>query len=147
MEKSEIFIVEDNPIVTESLTTLINRDPELHVCGEADRGFKALEEILAREPDMAIVDIGLPDMDGIELVRSLRKSNRNLRILVLSMLDELSYGGRAISAGARGYLMKQNSVNTIMQAIHAILEGKTFISDQLAAQLGDLNKQLGGEGR
>lgn len=141
MEKSKIFLVEDNLIVMESLSKLINRDPNLTVCGEADRGFKALEEIPIVAPDLAIVDIGLPDMDGIELIRSLKKDNEKLPVLVLSMLDELTAGPRAVSAGANGYLMKQNSVNSIMRAIHAVLEGKNFISDQLAARLAGLNQQ------
>lgn len=135
MEKSKVFLVDDNLIVLESLTKLINRDPKLLVCGEADRAYKALEMIGALNPDLAVIDLGLPDMDGIDLIRSLRQQDARLPVLVLSMLDETAFGERALTAGAQGYIMKQHSVNNIMMAIHSVLAGNTYISDQLAAQI------------
>ena len=145
MKKSKVFIVDDNLIVLESLAKLINQDPQLQVCGQADCGHKALEMITALAPDAAVVDVGLPDMDGIELIRSLRKKGIRVPVLVLSMMDELAFGQKALDAGAQGYVMKQHSVNSIISAIHSVLAGQTHISDQLAARLSrDFRAPQGG---
>lgn len=133
--KSKIFLVDDNPVVLESLKKLLNRQEDLIVCGESETGNGALKAIPMERPDLAIVDLSLQDMNGLDLIKVLMNENQWLRILVHSMHDELVYGEAAVKAGAKGYLMKQLSVLDILKAVRSILHGDRYLSDQLRKQI------------
>src|ERR1035441_9492944 len=130
--KRTVFIVDDHPLVREWLTNLINQQPDLVVCGETEGAPEAFAAIGASQPDVAIVDISLKNSSGIELIKNLKESHPAVAVLVLSMHEESHYAGRALRAGARGYVMKRETTRKVIEAIRRILEGKLYVSEALA---------------
>lgn len=129
--KHELFLVEDHPVTREGLAQLINYQDDLHVCGSAGTAAKALAGIETSRPDLVLLDVTLPDGHGIELVKDLKARYPDLRVLVLSMHDEVLYAERAIRAGASGYIMKQEPTDTVLTAARQILNGKPYLSPKL----------------
>jgi len=130
--KKRVFLVDDHPLVREWLTNLINQQPDLSVCGEAESAPHAIQAIAATRPDVVIVDISLKDSSGIELIKDLKQSHPDGKVLVLSMHDESHYAARALRAGARGYVMKRETTRKVIDAIRRILEGKVYVSENVA---------------
>ena len=135
LQPKRIFLVDDHPLVREWLTNLINQQPGLTVCGEAESGPDAREKILALRPDVAIVDIALKDSSGIELIKDLKQSCPEVAVLVLSMHEEAHYAERALRAGARGYVMKRETTRKVVAAIGQVLEGKLCVSEAITAAM------------
>src|SRR5262249_28270791 len=134
-------LVDDHPLVRESLTNLIDQQPDLRVCGEAGSASTALAGIGAARPDVAIVDVSLDGRSGLELIRDLRRQHPELAILVLSMHDEKVFAERALRAGARGYIMKREATKKVILAIRRVQQGGVWVSesvsDVLAQRLSD----------
>jgi DNA-binding NarL/FixJ family response regulator len=124
MEQKCIFIVDDHPLVRRGLGELLKHEPDLTVCGEAASLQEAVQFLGSHSPDVAIVDISLPDGNGLDLVKRLRTRNPETRILVLSMHDESLLAERALHAGALGYVNKEEVAETIITAIRRVLQGK-----------------------
>jgi DNA-binding NarL/FixJ family response regulator len=141
--KRKVFLVDDHPIVRERLGELIALESDLEVCGEAEDAINALKLIGQLQPDIAIVDITLKDTYGIELIKNLKEKESHIPVLVLSMHDESMYGERAIRAGAKGYLNKQEASKKVVSAIRTILAGDIFVSDQMKSAM--LQKMSGGQ--
>lgn len=140
--RKKIFIVDDHPMLRRGLAALIESEAGLTVCGEAATFAAALEAIRALPPDLMIVDLALDGSDGLDLIKALKTRHPDIPALVLSMYDERVYGERALRAGARGYVTKQQLASTVLIAIHRLLDGGTYLSDNLEAQLAA--KYLGG---
>ncbi len=136
--KARILIVDDHPIVRSGLVMLINQEPDLVVCCEAEDPAQALKVVETAHPDLALVDLSLKGRDGIELIKDLRQRMPQLPILVLSMLDEKFYAERALRAGARGYVMKHEATTKLLTAIRRVLGGEVCVSDTVVTGL--LNK-------
>jgi DNA-binding NarL/FixJ family response regulator len=130
-----ILIVDDHPLVRESLKKIIDNEPDLVVCGEAEDREQALEVADATVPRLAIVDLTLKSSHGLELVKDLRERFPGVLSLVLSMHDETIHAERAIRAGARGYITKQEIPAKILLAIRKILSGEIFWSEKAALQV------------
>jgi len=128
-QKRKVFLVDDHPLVREWLTNLINQQPDLVVCGEAESAPQALQAIAQVRPEVAIVDISLKDSSGVELIKSLKQSQPEVAVLVLSMHDESLYAERALRAGAKGYIMKRETTKKVIDAIRRVLEGKLYVSN------------------
>ncbi|MCP4747346.1 MAG: response regulator transcription factor [Desulfobacteraceae bacterium] len=128
---SRILIVEDHPVFSSGLKELINNEPDLEVCGESPDVYSAWEKVMDLKPDMVIVDIILKGPSGIELIRDINKRFKAMPVLVLSMHDESLYAERALSAGARGYIMKQEASESIVQAVRMVLAGEIYASKKL----------------
>ncbi|MBI5444533.1 MAG: response regulator transcription factor [Deltaproteobacteria bacterium] len=141
-ERRRVYIVEDHPVFRLGLKELINQEQDLEVCGEAGEIAGALADIGKLRPDLVIVDLCLRGRSGLELIREIRARLDGVRVLVLSMYDEALYGERALLAGARGYIMKQEASECIVQAVRRVLEGKIFLSETLTG--GILDKLAGG---
>ena len=133
--KSKIFVVDDHPIVRQGLGLLINREPDMIVCGAAEEAQSALRAIPGLQPDVLMVDISLSGPDGLELVKTIRTRDANLPILVLSMHDESIYAERALRAGANGYIMKQEATEKVLVAIRRILRGDVYLSDRVSSKM------------
>ena len=133
--KSRVLLIDDHAIVRQGLAELINDQPDLIACGEADSPPQALKVIPEVKPDVAVVDVSLNSGDGIELCRQIHEQWPSIAILVLSMHDEALYAERALRAGARGYVMKQEPQETVMAAIRRVLKGDTHLSEKMAAKL------------
>ncbi len=132
---TRVFLVDDHPLVRESLASLIDRQPDLEVCGEADHPASALAAIAAAKPDVAIVDLSLGEGSGLELIRDLKQLHPQVGVLVLSMHDENLYAERALRAGARGYIMKREATRNVIVAIRRVRAGKIAVSERLAEAL------------
>lgn len=132
-KKHCIHLVDDHPLVREWLASLINQQPDLAVCGEAESAQEALDFIATHEPDLAIVDLSLKESSGLELIKTIKTTHPNVAVIVLSMYDERHYAERAIRAGARGYVMKRETTKKIISAIHQVLAGKLGVSEEVAA--------------
>jgi DNA-binding NarL/FixJ family response regulator len=133
--KTRVFVVDDHPIVRQGLSQLINREPDLTVCGEAEDARTALDRIAPSEADILIVDVSLEGPDGIELLKTIRSRDSKLPVLMLSMHDESLYAERALRAGANGYIMKQEATERVLIAIRQILSGEVYVSDRMAQKM------------
>lgn len=140
--KRKVLLVEDHAVVREGLAQLINEEPDLVVCGQAEDIPAALREVEAADPDVVIVDLLLGESDGLELIRQLRKHRPELPTLALSMYKESLYAERALRAGARGYVTKVAPTEIVLLALRRVLSGSIYVSDRVANQL--LSKLAGG---
>jgi len=131
--KQRIFIVEDHPTFREGLVQILNAEKDLVVCGKAGTADLALKEITRLKPDLALVDITLPGKSGLELIKELRRDNRTVKVLVLSMHDEALYANRVLKAGGDGYIMKQEDPSEIVHAIRDVLAGHIYVSEEVLA--------------
>lgn len=128
---TRILLVEDHPVFIVGLKELINQEADLQVCGEAGDVNAAWRQIERLKPDLVIVDITLKGRNGIELVRDINNREKSLPTLVLSMHEESLYAERALAAGARGYIMKQETSTSIVQAIRCVLGGEIYVGKNL----------------
>ncbi len=137
IRKFRIFLVDGHPVTREGLSTLIQRETDLEVCGAVGSPAEAVSAIQATQPDMMITDMSIPGRNGIEFIKDIHAVLPALPILVLSMHDETFYAERALRSGARGYLMKEASPQKLMEVIRLILSGGSFVSPQISARLVD----------
>jgi len=126
--KNRILIIDDHPIFCLGMSELINKEDDLEVCGSVESMKMAGAAIDDLKPDLVVVDISLKDGNGIELVQEIKKSHEGLPTLVLSMYDESLYAERALMAGASGYIMKQEAIHKVVEAIRHILGGDIYAS-------------------
>ena len=133
--KSRIMVIDDHAIVLHGLRELINSEPDLEVTMTAISAEGALEFLREQQPDMVVTDISLPGLSGIELIRALSRLYPALPTLVLSMHDELVYGERALRAGAKGYLVKQEAPENVINAIRKVLAGERYLSERMQSLL------------
>jgi DNA-binding NarL/FixJ family response regulator len=130
-----IVLIDDHPIMRHGLAQLIRAEDGLDVIGEAGSAREGLEIVVRLKPDLAVIDLTLPDKNGIELVKDIRAAHSATQCLVLSMHDETLYGERALRAGARGYVMKEAAADHLVTAIHKIISGGLYISESLNARM------------
>jgi DNA-binding NarL/FixJ family response regulator len=141
------MLVDDHPIVRQGLANLIDAEDDLMVCGQQADAREALDAIPEARPDVVLIDISLGERSGLELVKDIRGRFPELPMLVLSMHDESLYAERALRAGARGYVMKHQATEKVMQGIRSVLQGELYVSETIAARMikGNVNTKLGDE--
>lgn len=133
-QRRKVFLVDDHAVVRNGLAELINQAKDLVICGEAASAEEALERIRTAKPDIAIVDLTLGEMSGLDLLKVLKVKIPSLPILVLSMHEESFYAERCLRAGARGYIMKKEAIEQVENALRTILSGKVYLSQSLSDQ-------------
>jgi DNA-binding NarL/FixJ family response regulator len=133
--QSRVFIVDDHPIFRKGLSHLINEEPDLAVCGEAESVGDAIREIRQTKPDVVILDITLKDTSGLELIHMLNAQFAFMPILVVSMHDESIFAERVLRAGALGYINKQEVTGKVVRAVHQVLEGRIYASEAMVETL------------
>lgn len=133
MERVEILLLDDHPALRHGIRQLIDGEPDLHVCAEATDRRELTECLNQARPDLAIVDITLQDKNatGLDLIRDIHAMAGPIPVLVFSMHDEALYAERAMAAGARGYLMKQEPVMRLIEAIRAVMRGEIYLSKRM----------------
>jgi len=131
----KIIIVDDHPIVRKGLAQLINQEQDLTVIGEAEDAQSALDLLKKIRPDLAIIDISLKGIDGIELIKKIKERYQYIPMLVVSMHDESLFAERALRAGAKGYIMKQEAIEKMMEAIRKVIGGELYISERVSANI------------
>ena len=126
--KKRVLIIDDHVVVRQGLTSLINQESDLMVCGQAEDAQQGLSEIGSASPDIVLLDISLPGMNGIEFLKNAKARYPHVPIIVLSMHDESLYAERALRAGALGYLMKSSSSDEVVNALRKVLKGEYHLS-------------------
>jgi DNA-binding NarL/FixJ family response regulator len=132
-----VLLVDDHPMMRRGLASLIENEPDLVVCGEADNCQAALKAIQESRPDLVIIDLSLKDSDGLDLVKDMKLRHPKTPALVLSMHDESLYAERAFRAGARGYVAKHEMDETMLAAIRRVLAGERHMSERMRARFAD----------
>lgn len=132
-----VLLVDDHPVTCQGIMALINQQTDMRVCGQARDAAAALALVDKLDPHLAVVDISLKGTSGIEFVKNALAMRPRLLILMMSMYDELLYAPRAFRAGARGYIMKHEASEKIVDALRQIIDGKAFISPRLKEKLAE----------
>jgi DNA-binding NarL/FixJ family response regulator len=134
-KRTRILVVDDHPLMREGVAQWIQRAPDLEICGQAESAGQALSLAEQLKPDLVLTDISLAGRDGLELTKDLRSLRPDLPVLVLSMHEESLYAGRALRAGARGYVMKRAGGDRVIEAIREVLQGRIAVSPAMATHL------------
>lgn len=131
LAKHQILIVDDHPVWRAGLARIIQLDKEIRVCGEAANASEALKKIETLSPALAIVDLSMDGMNGMDLIKDIRIMHPKMRILVISTHKESIYAEASLKAGANGYIMKRENGENLLRAIKSVLEGRTYLSDEI----------------
>jgi DNA-binding NarL/FixJ family response regulator len=142
-KRASILLVDDHAVVRFGIAQLINRQPDMAICGEEEDASKALNAIAALKPDLVIADISLKDSSGLELMRNIQAQYPGLPVLVVSVHDESIYAEMAFRAGAAGYLMKEEALEKILTAVRKVLSGAVYVSEALQDKM--IQQQVRGQ--
>ena len=137
----KVLIVDDHPIVRHGLQNLLETDPTIEVVGEAGDGISGLDMVYRVKPDVLIVDLMMPGLNGMDIIKQAIKNLPKLRIIVLSMQSADSYVVEALQSGAAGYILKDTAPGELIQAIHTVIKGERYISPSLSQRV--LNASFG----
>ena len=147
-KRSGILLVDDHPLFRKGMIQLLGQESDLKVHAEADSSLAALAAIRRQKFDLAIIDVGLGGgTNGIELMKMIKAEQPELPMLVVSMHDEVLYAERALRAGARGYVMKREALDSILNAVRGVLSGEMYISPSMSKRMLFNHIQGGGEAR
>jgi DNA-binding NarL/FixJ family response regulator len=130
-----VLLVDDQPLFREGLSTLLDLQEEIEIVGEADNGREALDQVAALRPDVVLMDVRMPVLDGVAAARQLRKEFPQVRVLMLTTFDDDEYVFEGLRAGAVGYLLKDVSSQQLMEAIKTAVRGETFLQPSVAAKV------------
>jgi len=133
--KKRIFIVEDHTLLRAGLRALITQDPDLEIVGEADNGRDAVRAIGSLAPDLVLMDLSMPGMNGIEAMRDIKRRNPETRVLVLTIHKTDEYILESLRAGADGYILKDATHDELRVAIRSVLNGKTYLSPDISGKV------------
>ncbi len=147
MSKLTILIGDDHRLVRQGLRKILEERPDWTVVEEAADGREAVQKALATEPNVAILDIGMPQLNGIDACRQIVRRQPNIKILMLSMHADEAYITQALQAGARGYILKDSADADLIRAVGAVADGKSFFSPAVASvMLDDYVRHLADKG-
>jgi DNA-binding NarL/FixJ family response regulator len=131
--KSRVIVVEDHPVLSDGLRQLIDKQPDLACVGVADNTSDAKRLVEQSKPDLMLLDLRLKGGDALDLIKSLRVQQPEVKVLVLSQYDELIFAERTLRAGASGYIMKENATDEVLRAVRKVLTGELYFSERVAA--------------
>jgi two-component system NarL family response regulator len=137
LNQTRVLIADDHPIVREGLAAMIDRRPDMKVVAQAGTGREAIAQYRIHRPDVALMDLRLPDLDGVQAIEAIRTDFPNARILVITTFDGDEDIHRALHAGASGYLMKDAPREHLMEAIRVVAAGQTCVPQRVAAKLAE----------
>ncbi|MGA2916762.1 MAG: response regulator transcription factor [Sedimentisphaerales bacterium] len=130
--KTQVLIVDDHPVIRDGLVTIVNHEQDFNVCGQAVDAYQALKAVAELKPDIVVTDISLKSSDGIELTKNIKARCPGLPVIIFSVHDESLYAERALLAGAKAYLMKDEVSENIIKAIRTVLNGEIYVSDTIS---------------
>ncbi len=147
MAKLRIFLGDDHRVVRQGFRKILEERPDWEVVGEASDGREAVKQVLALKPDVAVLDIGMPLLNGIEVTRQIARHAPRVRVLILSMHLNEAYVTRALQAGATGYLLKDSADMDLLLGVQSVADGKSFFSPAVAkVMLDDYVRHLAAKG-
>jgi DNA-binding NarL/FixJ family response regulator len=145
--KTRVVLADDHPIVLNGLRNLIRAEADLDLVGEASSGLVALRLIHEKRPDVAVVDISMPELNGILLSRRLASELPSVRILVLTLHEDRAYVKQALDAGVSGYILKRSAAENLVQAIRAVVTGGLYVDPAIAHRIFDSSPKRTGKAR
>jgi DNA-binding NarL/FixJ family response regulator len=134
MTKIRVVLADDHPIVLDGLRNLVRAESDFELAGEAASGLAAMKIIREKEPDVAVLDISMPELNGIVLCRRLTAEMPSLRVLILSLHEDRAYVNQAMEAGARGYILKRSAVENLVHGIRVVTVGGTYLDPAIAGR-------------
>jgi two-component system response regulator NreC len=137
MKKLRILLADDHIVMRTGLRALLERQPNLEVVGESENGREAVELVASLRPDVVVMDVGMPVLNGIEATKTIVSKHPTTAVVILSMHADESYVMRALKAGARGYLLKDSAAIDLISAIHAVSQNKSFFSPKVSRILAE----------
>jgi len=140
--KSKVFIADDHPIFRQGLVKILETDSYFDIIGESGDGMEAYQMIKNLLPDVAILDISMPNMNGLEIVRSVRQDNLLIEIIILTMYKDDEYFNEALRLGVKGYLLKENTTKELLNCVRAVLNGKHYVCPDLTDYLIHRNEVI-----
>src|SRR5688500_12144318 len=135
--KSRVLLVDDHALLRTGVANIINQEPDLHVVAEAGNGVEAIEAYARYQPDVMLLDLRMPVMEGVEVVRKVREQDPRARVIVLTTYDTDDEISQALKAGAKAYVLKDISADDLVSCIRSVLAGKTYIAPAAAAKLAE----------
>jgi DNA-binding NarL/FixJ family response regulator len=143
-QKKRILIAEDHTLLRAGLQALLSQDPDLEIVGETDNGRDAVRALGAARPDLVMMDLSMPGMNGIEAIREIKRRDAGIRVLVVTMHKSDEYIHESLKAGADGYLLKDATHAELRVAVRSVLNGKTYLSPDISGKV--INRYLGAGG-
>ena len=137
-----IVIADDHPVVRQGLATVLGQEEGLEVVGQAANGLEAVDQARKLQPDIILMDLQMPEMDGVEAIQEIKMETSDIGIIILTTYDTDDYIFRGIEAGARGYLLKDSPPEEVIKAIHTVHKGESMIQPKVASRLLDRFSQL-----
>ncbi len=148
MSKIRVLLADDHTIVRQGLRALLDTHEDIEIVGEAENGRQAFEKTEQISPDIVVLDITMPYLNGIEATRKIKKMNPEIKVIVLTVHDSEEYVHQILQAGASGYLLKESAVSDLVSAINAVNKGDVFLSPTISkVVVKDYIKHTGGETR
>lgn len=135
MEKINVMLVDDHSMIREGLKQLLEFDGTIKVVGEASNGMECLEKIYVCNPDVLLLDINMPKMNGIEVLKKMKADNSQIKVLILTVHNEMDYLMKAVDIGVDGYILKDSESSELKKAIMAVKDGKNYIQPSLIPAL------------
>src|SRR5262245_64796504 len=135
--KASVLLVDDHALLRTGVANIINQEPDLHVVAEAGNGVEAIDAYERHHPDVTLLDLRMPVMEGVEAVRQIRERDPRARVIVLTTYDTDEEIARALKAGAKAYVLKDISADGLIECIHDVLAGKTYLAPAAAAKLAE----------
>ncbi|MGO9703054.1 MAG: response regulator transcription factor [Xanthobacteraceae bacterium] len=142
--KSRIVLADDHPIVLNGLRNLIQAEHDFELVGEASNGSAALKVIREQQPDVAVIDISMPELNGIVVARRLADEMPSVKLLVLTLHEERAYLKQALDAGIRGYVLKRSAAENLVQGIRAVMIGGLYVDPAIAHRIFDTSPKRAG---
>ncbi|MBL7165643.1 MAG: response regulator transcription factor [Dehalococcoidales bacterium] len=142
MESMKVLIADDHPVVREGLSAMLKKQPDIEVVGEAENGRECVEKTRKLRPDIVLMDLRMPEMDGVEAMRQIAATNPEVRFIVLTTYDNDEYIFKGIEAGARAYLLKDSPREELFKAIRAVHRGESLIQPAVAGKVLDRFAEL-----
>ncbi len=143
--KIKILIADDHPVVREGLSAMLSKEPDIQVVGEAENGTEAVNKARELQPDVVLMDLRMPELDGVEAMRQIRAKNPEMKFIVLTTYDNDEYIFKGIEAGARAYLLKDAPREELFKAIRAVNRGESLIEPAVAGKVLDRFAELSRE--
>lgn len=131
----KLLIVDDHPLFREGLKTIIAKSPHYEVAGEAGSGREGLKRVREQKPDIALVDISMPNMNGIQFIREASRGNRKIHFIIVSMHSEADYIVEAFHAGACGYMVKESAASQLLECLDTVSKGEIFLDSSLSREV------------
>jgi DNA-binding NarL/FixJ family response regulator len=136
--RTRVLIVDDHPMVRERIAEVVNREPNMEVCGEANEAGQTMATIARLEPDLVLLDLNLKGILALDLIRDIKARHPTLPVVIVSMHEETIFAERAIRSGANGYVSKEDPSQTVIHAIRKVLLGETYMSERLASHFAQV---------